>query len=148
MSTHLNPSHWSCSALGSTGCTDVFGLAGMDLTFPTAAFTALCFVFVARTVLMTHQFIGNCWAVLAQHQGCLSNPPPTTSRLGGGQEVSRRHQMISCSAIQAKKKEEQGHLLCRHLSSSITTTKALLPRKWLATTCWWEVENKTLLLCF
>lgn len=36
------------------------GLAGMELTFPIAALIVLCFVFVARTVLITHQCSGYC----------------------------------------------------------------------------------------
>ena len=38
----------------------VLGLAGMELTFPIAALIVLCFVFVARTVLITHQCFGYC----------------------------------------------------------------------------------------
>lgn len=43
----------------------------MKLTFFTAPHMALCFVFVTKAVLITHQSFGCCWAVLAQHQGCL-----------------------------------------------------------------------------
>ena len=50
----------------------VLGLAEMELIFPIAALIALCFVVVARKVLITHQFL-----VSTQHQGCLSNIPPS-----------------------------------------------------------------------
>lgn len=36
------------------------GLAGMELTLPTAALPVLCFVFEARMVLTTHQRFGYC----------------------------------------------------------------------------------------
>lgn len=34
---------------------NVFGLAGMELPFPTVALSKLCSVFVARIMLITHQ---------------------------------------------------------------------------------------------
>ena len=43
-----------------TSVVGVLGLAGMELTFPIAAITELCFVFVARMVLTTHQCFGYC----------------------------------------------------------------------------------------
>ena len=38
----------------------ILDLAGMELTFPIAALIVLCFVFVARKVLITHQCFGYC----------------------------------------------------------------------------------------
>jgi len=55
----------------------VLGMAEMGLIFPIADLIALCFILVARKVLIIHQCFGYCWAVLAQHQGCLSNIPPS-----------------------------------------------------------------------
>lgn len=50
-----------------------FGPAEEALTFRIAAVIVLCFVLVARKVLMTHQCFGYCRTVLAQHQDHLSN---------------------------------------------------------------------------
>jgi len=70
------------------------GLAGMELIFCIAACMVLCFGFVIKTVLITHQF----WLLLTQCQVLLLptlSPclvvPPTPSRLGGGQEAGRTH---------------------------------------------------------
>jgi len=38
----------------------VLGLAEMELVFPTAALIVLCFVLVARNILITHQCFGYC----------------------------------------------------------------------------------------
>ena len=38
----------------------VLGLAGMELPFPIAALIVLCFVLVARKVLIAHQCFGYC----------------------------------------------------------------------------------------
>jgi len=54
----------------------VLGLAGMELTFPSAALIVQCWFFVARKVLLIHQCFGYCWAVFTGHQGYLSNLPP------------------------------------------------------------------------
>ena len=137
-----------------------YGCMEMELILPVAALIELCSALVARKVSVTHQCFGCCRAVLAQHQGCLSNIP-LTSRLRGGDTArtadpnwpkgqSRPYDI--CSAVKAKRKEEgRGHLLLRHLSSRATATRteALLPRKWLDIACWWEVENKSFVfLCF
>lgn len=44
----------------------------------------LCFGFVARIVLVTHQCFGFCWALLAQHQGFISPPLCLLQQLGQG----------------------------------------------------------------
>ena len=97
------------------------GLAEMELIFPIAALTVLCFVLVARKMLLTHQCLGCCWAVLAQQQGCLSNiPPHSPSRLGVGKILGGDTARTAdpnwpkgpsipydvCSAMKAKRKEE------------------------------------------
>ena len=105
---------------------NVLSLAEMELIFPIADLIVLCFVLVARKVLMTHQCFGYCWAVLPQHQGCLANIAPLTSRLGVGKilggDIARTADpnwpkgysipYDICSEIKAKRKEEEiGHLL-------------------------------------
>jgi len=68
----------------------------MELTFPIAALIVLCFVFVARMVLITCQCCGHCWAVFLQHEGCLFNTPPSQGQQGGeGQEFGRGHSQDS-----------------------------------------------------
>lgn len=49
----------------------VLGLAWRGLTLPTTALIVLRFLFLHRTVWVTHQCFGHCWAVLAQQPGCL-----------------------------------------------------------------------------
>lgn len=48
----------------------------------------LCFGFVARIVLVTHQCFGFCWALLAQHQGFIF--PPLCLLQQAGQGWTRR----------------------------------------------------------
>lgn len=64
--------------------------SGWDrLFFHFPAHAVLCFAFLAPGVLVTHWCFGYCWAELAQHQGCLSNPPlrrPTGCRQARGLE--------------------------------------------------------------
>lgn len=50
----------------------------------------LCFGFVARTVLVTHQCFGFCWALLAQHQGFIFPPLCLLQQLGQGRAWSWR----------------------------------------------------------
>lgn len=98
----------------------------MALTFLTAACIVLCFAFVTRTVLTTHQ----CLAIAGRCLHCIKafSPtaplPPTTSRLGVGkiwegaepgqlvpndQRDSLYHVML-CSAIKAGEKEKKGDI--------------------------------------
>ena len=70
----------------------VLVLDGLKLIFFIVACTVLCFGFVTKTVLITHQCLSYCWALLAQHQGLFcSSPHPTSKQAGGAQEVGRRH---------------------------------------------------------
>lgn len=63
----------------------ILGLAGMELIFPIAAPTGLCFVLVAGRMLIRHQYFGYYQAVLEHHQHCLSNITHThSSRLRVG----------------------------------------------------------------
>ena len=140
----------------------------MELILPIAALIVLCSVLVARKVLITHQCFGYCWAVLAQHQGCLSNIPPLTSRLGVGKILGGDTARTAdpnwpkgysmpydvCSAIKARRRRNKGGAfvyLCLSSGATATHTETLLPRKRLDIAFWWEVENKvfwfSLLLC-
>ena len=66
----------------------ILGLAGMELIFFIAAGMMLCFVFVSKTALITHECCGCCWVVLAQCQGFLfSHPAPTASGPGVGKRM-------------------------------------------------------------
>ena len=81
----------------------------------------LCFVLVARKVLITHQYFGYCWAVLAQHQGCLSNFPSSPVSWGWARswEVTQPEELTQTdqtaysipydiwSAINSKRKERK-----------------------------------------
>ena len=155
---------WPRSELTNTV---VLGLAGMEFVFPIAALTVLCFVMVAGRTLIIHQCFGYCWAVLTQHQGCLSNATLSPSRLGVGNilggDIARTADpnwpkgysipYDVCSAIKAKRRVEGrgGQLLLWRLSSGATArcTEALLPREWLDIACWWEVEDKSFVfLCY
>lgn len=135
----------------------------MELTFCIEALILLCSVLVARKVLITYQCLGYCWAVFAQHQGCLSNIAPSPSRLGlgktlGGDTVrtadpnwEKGHSIPYkiCSAIKDKSKEEDlGEFVIMTFVfwNNLYGTKALLPRKWLDIACLWEVESK--IFCF
>ena len=56
-------------------CIPVLGMHGVALTFITAVHMALCFAFVAKKLLITHQCFGYCWIMLPQHQGFHLLPP-------------------------------------------------------------------------
>jgi len=62
----------------------------MELTFPIAALIALCFVWVARRVLVTHQ-------CTTQHQGCLLNSPQAPSEEESCQQVKGGHPSLLLS---------------------------------------------------
>ena len=49
-----------CRQTGAQFSITALGLAGTELTFPTAALIVLCFVVEARTVLTAHQCFGCC----------------------------------------------------------------------------------------
>lgn len=72
----------------------VLVLAGMELIFFLAAHIVLCFVFLTKTQLLTHQGFSYCWTVLTQHQGhlCFSNCM-TCKEFGRAQEVGRGHRL-------------------------------------------------------
>lgn len=57
-------------------------LIGKGLSFSMAAHTALGFALVTTAPLVSQQCLENCWAVLAQHQGCLVNSPARASGTG------------------------------------------------------------------
>lgn len=59
-------------------------LPGMELTFFVAACVVLCFAFVAKATLVTHQCFGCCWTTLTQHQGFLSQLTQTQRSIGWG----------------------------------------------------------------
>lgn len=58
-------------------CLPVLVLYGIELIFFIVACMVLCFGYVMKTVLVTHQFFSYCWAKLTQHQGlfCFSHCP-------------------------------------------------------------------------
>lgn len=94
--------------------------------FSQSTLTVLCFLFVTKKVLITHQHFGFCWAVLAQNQRCLSNILAPISRLGVARSweqtqppqltPTEQRYSIPCdigSAIKTKREEEKeaGHSL-------------------------------------
>ena len=133
----------------------------MELTFLIAAHVELCFAYVARVVLITNQSFGYCWAVLAEHQGCLSNlshQRPVGSGWTNGWEGTQLGQltptdqrdilyhMTPCWAIGGEwggGKRGSKTAWLTHWSSKAPTmlTEVLLPSKWLDISYWWEAEN-------
>lgn len=70
----------------------VLDLAGTDLVFFLPACMVLCFAFVTKTILVTHQCFICCWTVLAQHQVFLLFPLcPLSEWTGDRQKAGRRH---------------------------------------------------------
>lgn len=71
------------------------GSGGVELIFFMAAWTVLCFGFVAKPVLI-HQWFGYCWKVLTQLPGLLVfTLCPQSEQAWGGQETERRHSQDS-----------------------------------------------------
>lgn len=67
-------------------------VAGMELILFKAACMVLCFGFVTKTALVTHQCFGYCPAVPAQHQHFLLFPySAAQQRHQGGQEAGWGH---------------------------------------------------------
>ena len=80
--------------------------------------SCIFFALEARTALISHHCFGNCWAVLAQHQGRFSNPPSSSEasrqRVGKGwggdrtqpgqltRTKQRNARMLLCSATKAR----------------------------------------------
>lgn len=63
------------------------GWDGLYFHFSSPCSAVLC---ISSTgVLVTHRCFGCCWAVLTQHQGCVSKPPPKGQQAEDGQEVWR-----------------------------------------------------------
>lgn len=58
----------------------------MELVFIRAVWVVLCFVFVAATVLITHQCFDSCWTVLAEHKSFL---PPSLLPVSRLEEAKR-----------------------------------------------------------
>jgi len=84
-----DPMRFWGSSLGWVYC--ILGLPGMDLTVFTAAGLVLCFGFVTKTVLITHQCFGCFWMMLAKPQGRLFFPCCCQRAGWGGQEDGRGH---------------------------------------------------------
>lgn len=146
-------------------CALVLGLSGMKLTFHIAALMVLCCVFLVEILVDTPSSAPTASSLPLQPPPHLQAPPKASRVEAGkrlGEDIARTadqrditYHMTSCWAIKAKRKEEMGggggrHSLLKHLSSEATATRieALLPRKWLDITCWCEVENKSVFLCF
>jgi len=97
----------------------------MQLTSFTAAYMVLCFAFMAKTVLTTHQWFSYCSTVLAQHEAILTCccPKQVGWEWSRGWEGTQLGQLTSsgqrdipchmtlCSAIKAQRKEEKGMTL-------------------------------------
>lgn len=64
----------------------VLGLAGMDLTFPTAAYIVLCSALLARTTLILLPISEQCWHSI---EAVTPTPRPKRPVGWGGQEVWR-----------------------------------------------------------
>lgn len=115
----------------------------------------LCCALVATKVLITHQYSGCCWAVLAQHQGCLYNIPPH-QHTWESQDLRRGHgwecwpewiELIfyitwHLFSNESKDKDWGGFVIIFLPWSKPYAYWTLLPGKWLDITCWWRVENK------
>lgn len=119
--------------LHSTQYSDgALGLAGKELTSFAVADMVLCFAFVVRKALTSHQCFAYCWAVLTQWQGFLS-ALHKASRPGGGKRLAGDMakpaapgdpkdipgHVMRCSATRleqegwgSKKEEVRGYCLC------------------------------------
>lgn len=69
---------WISSGRAFWSQASVLGLAGIELVFFTTACIVLCFRFVTKPVLITHQCFGYCLAARAQCQGLFPPPLSTT----------------------------------------------------------------------